>query len=54
MDHKCSTCGKVHTAIPANARPQMDLDNKEVIAYFWECECLSTMCKVVKTLRGAL
>jgi len=51
MTHKCNCCGKIHTEIPKNARPYHDTDtNSDILGYFWECVCMSTMFHLVRSL----
>lgn len=48
LNHKCNCCGHIHKNVPNNARPMMDINNKEIEGWFWECNCLSTMFIKIK------
>jgi hypothetical protein len=43
INHKCKCCGLTHTHLPLNSRAQMDINNKTVVGFFFECSCGSTM-----------
>jgi len=50
ITHECNTCGSSHTKIPQDARPQKDFDGVEIIGYYWECSCSSTMFILIKPI----
>lgn len=47
IDKTCKCCGKHYSEFPQKPRPQLDLDEKEIIAWFFDCGCKSTL--LVKT-----
>lgn len=48
INHKCS-CGVIHLWFPVTAREWVE--DGDVIGYFWECECKSTLFISVQKLR---
>lgn len=48
IDKKCNCCGKHFNQFPIKPRAQLDVEDKDIIAWFFECDnCKSTL--LVKT-----